>query len=373
MRAAGRDVSESASPVPARASVLFDRPVAAAERRVHTKQDYIESFEDRIGRKLTQAEVKTVDLGCIGLTMVRLGRTGIEVPPTNLAFADARAHRLVAETEKVLGPGEIANDAVNRLRRDLTRARQDLETELKKPGAGQDSFTVPRLQAKIKELEDEYEQAKTTTRQYWVRIGAEQVTALLEARDAAKAVGGQQVFQQVSEYAAKFNDILATGPADAAKFAELVRADKHLAPLRGVTDALPSGDLSNVRAHIFAKHFWSGQEEKLGLDGKPATTILGHPLGTSSVLPNPDRFAPHPHTGQVDMSKDLFQGKPGFIKFDYGWYDEGSGSWWHANHAERTDPEDPMRVYQSGPERFFTGYPDFDSSVVCIAFVRDMP
>ncbi len=193
VRAAGRDVSESASPVPAPASVLFDRPVAAAERRVHTKQDYIESFEDRIGRKLTQAEVKTVDLGCIGLTMVRLGRTGIEVPPTNLAFADARAHRLVAETEKVLGPGEIANDAVNRLRRDLTRARQDLETELKKPGAGQDSFTVPRLQAKIKELEDEYEQAKTTTRQYWARIGAEQVTALLEARDAAKAVGGQQV------------------------------------------------------------------------------------------------------------------------------------------------------------------------------------
>lgn len=77
------------------------------------------------------------------------------------------------------------------------------------------------------------------------------------------------------------------------------------------------------------------------------------------------------------MSGDHNWGKPGYANFDYGIYDEQTGSWWHANHADYRvysvggDPLDPMKVYQSTPERFFSSYSDFDSAVICIGFVKN--
>lgn len=53
------------------------------------------------------------------------------------------------------------------------------------------------------------------------------------------------------------------------------------------------------------------------------------------------------------------------INFDYGWYDEESGSWLHANHAEPN-----MKVYQSTLEYYSRPLRNFDRQVFCVAFAR---
>lgn len=64
-----------------------------------------------------------------------------------------------------------------------------------------------------------------------------------------------------------------------------------------------------------------------------------------------------------------------FVNFDYGFWDEASQCFWHANHARRKvpakDASDPMIVYQSSKERFLAGYHEFDRAVFCIARARN--
>jgi hypothetical protein len=94
--------------------------------------------------------------------------------------------------------------------------------------------------------------------------------------------------------------------------------------------------------------------------------------------PDPDAFRADPKTGHVDMtdykylprSKD--DGSRGsYVNFDYGFWDEASRCFWHANHARFKDPAldaaQPMEVYQSTKEHFIAGYKDFDRAVFCIA------
>lgn len=45
------------------------------------------------------------------------------------------------------------------------------------------------------------------------------------------------------------------------------------------------------------------------------------------------------------------------IPFDYGLYNENSGNFWHANHAQTDNPNDPMRVYESDNNYFSNQYP----------------
>jgi hypothetical protein len=121
---------------------------------------------------------------------------------------------------------------------------------------------------------------------------------------------------------------------------------------------------------LFAKLFWSNQsakwEDRLKADDKA--------------------FLPDPKTGEVDMSgynyepqsrwkKDPKTGamkKSSYVNFDYGFWDDASSCFWHANHMEyRDDPQrmkdDPMIVLQSTKDKFTAGYFDFDRIVFCIA------
>jgi hypothetical protein len=99
---------------------------------------------------------------------------------------------------------------------------------------------------------------------------------------------------------------------------------------------------------IFSKRFWAGNED----------------------------FTPDPKTGEVDMSKP-HPGRPGFINFDYGLYDETTGKWWHANHCDsriRTNCVDPegnpmgvMTVFESNLQHYSRDLADFDKQVFCVA------
>lgn len=90
---------------------------------------------------------------------------------------------------------------------------------------------------------------------------------------------------------------------------------------------------------IFSKRFYS--------DGKP--------------------YTPDPTTGRVDMSGYTYKAKPKkeggtYVNFDYGFYDEASNSWWHANHKEPG-----MKVKRSTLEYYSQPLLDFDKQVFCVA------
>lgn len=108
---------------------------------------------------------------------------------------------------------------------------------------------------------------------------------------------------------------------------------------------------------LFAKLFWSNQQ-----------------AGDNSK-PDENAFKADPKTRRMDMSGYEYKGQPGYVNFDYGWWDTNTQSFWHANHMEYKDPEkrktDPMKVYQSTRERFSAGYVDFDRLLFGVAFAKN--
>jgi hypothetical protein len=103
---------------------------------------------------------------------------------------------------------------------------------------------------------------------------------------------------------------------------------------------------------VFAIHFWSNQD----------------PDKTKRTTADPTAFLPDAD-GKVNLAGYRGLARPGFVNFDFGFWDEFTGSIWHANHYEK-GPSDPMQVFQSTMEKFAHqfeengdtryGYRDFD-------------
>jgi hypothetical protein len=81
------------------------------------------------------------------------------------------------------------------------------------------------------------------------------------------------------------------------------------------------------------------------------------------------------------MTGYRYRAQPGKVNFDYGFWDESTSSFWHANHKE-SGPVDPMIVYQSTADKFahhFTmsdgtdryAYVDFDRVVYGVALAEN--
>ncbi|MFD5623924.1 protein-glutamine gamma-glutamyltransferase [Streptomyces yangpuensis] len=127
-------------------------------------------------------------------------------------------------------------------------------------------------------------------------------------------------------------------------------------------------DPSKMKAVIYSKHFWSGQN--------PRSASEKRKYG------DPDAFRPERSTGLVDMSADRntsrSPAKPGesYVNFDYGWFGDQKESnpdntiWTHANHYH--SPEGgmgPMQVYESKFRNWSAGYTDFDRGTYIITFI----
>jgi hypothetical protein len=111
---------------------------------------------------------------------------------------------------------------------------------------------------------------------------------------------------------------------------------------------------------LFAIHFWSNQD----------------PDDAKRVDPDHSAFLPDAN-GRIDMSGYKFLDRPGFVNFDFGFWDDVSQSHWHANHYD-AGPGDPMIVYQSTRAHFSNhfeetpgewrfGYRDFDREAFVVA------
>ncbi|MEU4314181.1 helix-turn-helix domain-containing protein [Nocardia sp. NPDC024068] len=297
---------------------LLATPLEGAEQqRSYRKDDYARMWEREIGRTLTRRELTILESGCVGVVRLRLGSHMIR-PPLNLAFYDHAAHLANHEVERVLAPAEV-----NR---------------------------------KLAGISEEYR------------------SELEDARSRLRVEGGARTFERVAAYAERFNAILARNPDDSQEFLRLVQADEVLAKLRDVGKHLPGGNPSGWEAVIFSKQYWSGQAPAIDAGGNPVRDRHGRQVFEVRADPDGEQFVPDPETGQVTMAVDTLLPKPGYGNYNFAWYDSRTGSWWYANHMEHPDPAgraaDPMIVYQSSPAKFFAGWPDYDSQVLCIGFVE---
>jgi hypothetical protein len=127
---------------------------------------------------------------------------------------------------------------------------------------------------------------------------------------------------------------------------------------------LPAG-MAKARYVLFAKLFWSNQ----------------NPDYEERVKPDEDAFKPDPKTGEVDMTGYAYRARVkkdlsgGYVNFDYGFWDDTSQCFWHANHMEHKDPakraSDPMKVLQSTSGKFIKGYFDFDRIAFGVALAEN--
>jgi hypothetical protein len=53
------------------------------------------------------------------------------------------------------------------------------------------------------------------------------------------------------------------------------------------------------------------------------------------------------------------------IAFDYGWYDEATNTWFHANHGEPG-----MTVYQSTLDQYSLPLVNFDRQIFVVALAK---
>ena len=137
--------------------------------------------------------------------------------------------------------------------------------------------------------------------------------------------------------------------------AYMAEKNKELHAMRA--DPEKAADAPAGEYMMFAKMFWSNQSE-----------------GDNSA-PDEDAFKADPTTGKVDMTGYEYKAQPGFVNFDYGWWDDNSNAFWHANHMQYKDPvkrkKDPMKVFQSTKEHFIAGYKDFDRCVFGVALATN--
>lgn len=107
---------------------------------------------------------------------------------------------------------------------------------------------------------------------------------------------------------------------------------------------------------------------------------------------DPAAFPVDEATGKVDMAKyTQYHGRPKiekngegkeeykgtYVNFDYGFWDDESGAFWHANHMQYDQErygeqaeKQPMLVYQSTKDKFIKGYFDFDRVIFCVGLTK---
>lgn len=104
---------------------------------------------------------------------------------------------------------------------------------------------------------------------------------------------------------------------------------------------------------------------------------------------DPSAFPVDEATGKVDMTGYMYQSRPkikknkegqdeysgGYVNFDYGFWDDSTSCFWHANHMqypEGTDQHEkqPMIVLQSTRDKFIKGYYDFDRVIFCAGLTK---
>ena len=212
---------------------------------------------------------------------------------------------------------------------------------------------IPRGEAKPKYGEDPGEQRRYSVDQYIEMWETEQGRRLTKAEKAQLARGCVGI-SSLNIWGAEGSPPL-NYTYDTFEHAQDV-VEKARAWLKEQQeDPATAEEHKDLNVVMFAKLFWSNQHSE---PGNPH--VGGSDADPNAFLPDPDKG------GWIDMSGYEYKGQPGYVNFDYGFWDESRESFWHANHSQPG-----MKVYQSTREKFEDGYIDFDRMVFGVAFARN--
>ncbi|MFE9483896.1 protein-glutamine gamma-glutamyltransferase [Streptomyces spororaveus] len=279
------------------------------------KWQQVYSHRDGRVQQMTEQQREQLSYGCVGVTWVNSG----PYPTNKLAFAsfDEEKHRNALENTSPR-PGETRAEFEGRI------AKQSFD-ETKGFNRARDVASVMN-----KALESSHDESA-----YLSNLKAE----LAKNDDALAAEDSRSNFYSALRNTPSFKDR---------------NGGNH--------------DPSKMKAVIYSKHFWSGQD--------PSSPSDKRKYG------DPGAFRPNQNTGLVDMSKDRntsrSPAKPGesYVNFDYGWFGDQKETnpdntiWTHANHYH--SPEGgmgPMQVYESKFRNWSSGYTDFDRGTYVITFI----
>jgi peptidoglycan hydrolase-like protein with peptidoglycan-binding domain len=247
--------------------------------------------------------------------------------------------------------GRVGHDTLTELGKVGTGPAPPREEPIAPPLGPGEEHRVWTVQQYIDMWEKKHKRKMTDEERAALADGCIGITELNLGRGHANPPLGLSfsTFAKAQSVAAALNRILEAKPAVDKLPAEIDASDE-LKDLKNVVTSFPiDADPAKWKAVIFSKRFYSNQD----------------PDEEKRKKADPGAFRPDPGTGQVDMSGYQYRERPGYTNFDYGWYDEETGSWWHANHAE---PE--MEVYQSTLEYYSRPLLDFDRQVFSVAFAR---
>ncbi|MGW6842608.1 protein-glutamine gamma-glutamyltransferase [Streptomyces sp. NPDC054958] len=276
-----------------------------------------QTYSHRDGRpqQMTQDQREQLSYGCVGVTWVNSG----PYPTNKLAFASFDEDRYKDALENTgPRPGETRAEFEGRI------AKQSFD-ETKGFNRARDVASVMN-----KALENAHDEGT-----YLSNLKAE----LTKKDDALSAEGSRSNFYAALRNTPSFKD--RNGG---------------------------NSDPSTMKAVIYSKHFWSGQDPRASFDKRK--------------YGDPEAFRPNRNTGLVDMSKDRNTSRspaePGesYVNFDYGWFgdqketDPDNTIWTHANHYHSPGGAmGPMQVYESKFRSWSSGYTDFDRGTYVVTFI----
>jgi len=277
------------------------------------------------------------------------GRFGSETLATVKAFQ--RGHEL--EDDGIVG--RFTMEALDAVAARRTPSDQPLGGPL---GADQPTRSFSRDEY-IEMWERKHGRRMTGQERHTLARGCIGITAL-NLQDGANPPLGLSfaTFPKARSVAAALNEVVESASSLDGLTPEVIAAAPELANLQNVLESLPTtGSPDQWKAMIFSKRFYSNQAENWH----------------DRMESDPDAFQPDEDTGQVDMGGYQYHARPRpeegegstFVNFDYGWWDEETDTWWHANHAESG-----MEVYQSTLEHYSRPLRDFDRQVFTVAFAR---
>ncbi|MGK5641032.1 protein-glutamine gamma-glutamyltransferase [Streptomyces sp. URMC 126] len=279
------------------------------------KWQQVYSHRDGKKRQMTEQQREWLSYGCVGVTWVNSG----EYPTNDLAFASFDE---------------------NRYRNALTGTRP-------RPGE-----TRAEFEGRI--AKDSFDEEKGFRRAR--EVASVMNKAMENAHDEAAYVAN------LKKELANTNDPLSREDTRSRLYSALRNTPSFRDRNGG------NSDPSRMKAVIYSKHFWSGQDRSGSADKRK--------------YGDPEAFRPAPGTGLVDMSRDRnIPRSPtspgeGFVNFDYGWFgaqteaDAEKTVWTHGNHYHAPGSDlGPMHVYESKFRNWSAGYSDFDRGVYVITFI----
>ena len=288
---------------------------------------YQAMWEKEHGRPMNEKELETLRRGCIGITVLNIGAKGN--PPLGEAYNSfEQAHARMADVQKLI------KEHPKMWAQDLQKAGIPLNLE----------FSGPIGQY----------QAAMFAKLFWSN---------------QKKQPNQQDFEKGSQDFDKTNKwekkplVLPTGET----VEQYIKVHGREALMKYIKETLGEAKFKEM------------------LDANHQDNVDAYYLAWAKAVEtsDPNAFPVDPKTGHVDMSKYTeYHGRPKieeekgkekykgtYVNFDYGFWDEGSQCFWHANHMQYDGEKgkmQPMMVYQSTKEKFIAGYFDFDRVIFCV-------